>query len=32
VVGVLPHNSRPGFLGRMGRGLHRLISWLNPFR
>jgi sigma-E factor negative regulatory protein RseB len=31
-VGVLPHNSRPGFLGRMGRGLHRLISWLNPFR
>jgi len=31
-VGVLPHNSRPGFLGRMGRGLHRLTSWLNPFR
>jgi len=32
VVGVLPHNGRPGFLGRMGRGLRRLISWLNPFR
>ncbi len=32
VVGVLPHNARPGFLGRMGRGLHRLISWLDPFR
>ena len=32
VVGVLPHNSAgPGFLGRMGRGLGRLISWLNPF-
>ncbi len=31
VVGVLPHNTRPGFLGRMGRGLGRLISWLNPF-
>jgi sigma-E factor negative regulatory protein RseB len=32
VVGVLPHNGRPGFLGRMGRGLRRLTSWLNPFR
>ena len=31
VVGVLPHGGRPGFLGRMGRGLGRLISWLNPF-
>ena len=31
VVGVLPHNARPGFLGRMGRGLGRLVSWLNPF-
>jgi sigma-E factor negative regulatory protein RseB len=31
VVGALPHNARPGFLGRMGRGLGRLISWLNPF-
>jgi len=32
VVGVLPHNARPGFLGRMSRGLKRLVSWLNPFR
>ena len=32
VVGVLPHNARPGFLGRMGRGLGRVVSWLNPFR
>jgi sigma-E factor negative regulatory protein RseB len=31
-VGVLPHNAGPGFFGRIGRGLHRLISWLNPFR
>ena len=31
VVGMLPDNARPGFLGRMGRGLGRLISWLNPF-
>ena len=32
VIGVLPHNAGPGFLGRMGRGLSRLVSWLNPFR
>jgi sigma-E factor negative regulatory protein RseB len=32
VVGVLPHNPGPGFLGRMSRGLKRLVSWLNPFR
>jgi sigma-E factor negative regulatory protein RseB len=32
VVGVLPHSTGPGFFGRMGRGLHRLVSWLNPFR
>ena len=32
VVGVLPHNAGPGFLGRMSRGLKRLVSWLNPFR
>ncbi|MGD0927108.1 MAG: sigma-E factor regulatory protein RseB domain-containing protein [Streptosporangiaceae bacterium] len=32
VVGVLPHNAGPGFLGRMGRGLSRLVSWLDPFR
>ena len=31
VVGVLAHDARPGFLGRMGRGLGRLLSWLNPF-
>jgi hypothetical protein len=31
-VGVLPHNAGPGFFGRMARGLHRMISWLNPFR
>jgi sigma-E factor negative regulatory protein RseB len=32
VVGVLPHDGGPGFFGRMGRGLRRLISSLNPFR
>ncbi|MGH3124792.1 MAG: sigma-E factor regulatory protein RseB domain-containing protein [Streptosporangiaceae bacterium] len=32
VVGVLPHNGGPGFIGRMGRGLSRLVSWLDPFR
>ena len=32
VVGVLPHNGGPGFFGRMGRGLSRLVSWLDPFR
>ncbi len=32
VVGVLPHGGRPGFLGRMSRGMGRLISWLSPFR
>ena len=32
VVGALPHNGRPGFFGRMGRGLGRLVSWLDPFR
>jgi sigma-E factor negative regulatory protein RseB len=31
VVGVLPHNGGPGFFGRMGRGLRRLVSWLDPF-
>ncbi len=32
-VSALPHTGRPGgFLGRMDRGLHRLASWLNPFR
>ena len=32
VVGVLPHNGGPGFFGRMGHGLSRLVSWLDPFR
>jgi sigma-E factor negative regulatory protein RseB len=32
VVDVLPHNGGPGFFGRMGRGLSRLVSWLDPFR
>ena len=32
VVVVLPHNGGPGFFGRMGRGLGRLVSWLDPFR
>ena len=31
-VGVLPHNGGPGFFGRMGHGLSRLVSWLDPFR
>jgi sigma-E factor negative regulatory protein RseB len=31
VVDVLPHNGGPGFFGRMGRGLGRLVSWLDPF-
>jgi sigma-E factor negative regulatory protein RseB len=31
-VGVLPHNGGPGFFGRMGHGLGRLVSWLDPFR
>ena len=33
VVSALPHTGRAdGFLGRMDRGLHRLASWVNPFR
>ncbi|HUY44527.1 MAG TPA: sigma-E factor regulatory protein RseB domain-containing protein [Streptosporangiaceae bacterium] len=32
VVTDLPHNADPGFFTRMGRGLRRLASWLNPFR
>ncbi len=32
VVMVLPHSARPGFLGRMRRGLTALASWLDPFR
>jgi sigma-E factor negative regulatory protein RseB len=32
VVGVLPHDTPPGFWRRMSRGLARLASWANPFR
>jgi sigma-E factor negative regulatory protein RseB len=32
VVAALPHDQRPGFFGRLANGLHRLGSWLNPFR
>jgi sigma-E factor negative regulatory protein RseB len=31
VVGVLPHDTPPGFWKRMSRGLARLASWANPF-
>ncbi len=30
VVAALPHDSAPGLLGRLARGLHRLLSWLTP--
>jgi sigma-E factor negative regulatory protein RseB len=30
VVAAMPSTTRPGFWGRMGRGFHRLASWLNP--
>lgn len=32
VVDALPHDSGPGFWGRIGRGIRRLGSWANPFR
>jgi sigma-E factor negative regulatory protein RseB len=32
VVSALPHTGKAGFFGRIGRGLHRLASWFNPFR
>jgi sigma-E factor negative regulatory protein RseB len=32
VVDSLPHQIRPGFWTRMGRGAKRLLSWANPFR
>jgi sigma-E factor negative regulatory protein RseB len=32
VVGVLPHDTPPGFWNRMSRGFARLASWVNPFR
>ena len=31
VVGALPHDTPPGFLKRMSRGVARVASWLNPF-
>jgi hypothetical protein len=32
VVDSLPHQTRPGFWTRMGRGVKRLLSWADPFR
>jgi sigma-E factor negative regulatory protein RseB len=32
VIAALPRNSSPGFLVRIGRGLDRLASLVNPFR
>ncbi len=32
IVDALPHDAGPGFWGRIGRGLGRLVSWVNPFR
>lgn len=31
VVAALPHESRPGFWTRIGHGLRRVVSWVNPF-
>jgi sigma-E factor negative regulatory protein RseB len=30
VVAALPYDNSPGLLTRVGRGLHRLFSWLSP--
>ena len=30
VVAALPHDGNQGFVARLGRGLHRLWTWLNP--
>jgi sigma-E factor negative regulatory protein RseB len=30
VIAALPYDGNPGFLARLGRGLHRLLSWLSP--
>lgn len=30
VVAALPHDGDPGVLARIGRGLHKLISWVSP--
>jgi sigma-E factor negative regulatory protein RseB len=32
VIGVLPHDTPPGFWKRISRGFARLASWVNPFR
>jgi hypothetical protein len=32
VVHSLSHQGRPGFWGRMDRGMRRVLSWINPFR
>ena len=32
VVAALPGNAAPGFLVRIGRGLDRLATLVNPFR
>ena len=32
VIGVLPHDTPPGFWKRMSRGFARMASWANPFR
>jgi sigma-E factor negative regulatory protein RseB len=32
VIAALPQNSAPGFLTRLGRGLHRLATLVDPFR
>jgi sigma-E factor negative regulatory protein RseB len=31
VVDTLPHDSPPGFWGRLHHGFARLASWVNPF-
>lgn len=31
-VDSLPHDARPGFWGRIAKGMRRLASWANPFR
>ncbi len=32
VIGALPHDARPGVIARLVRGLHRVVSWADPFR
>ncbi len=32
VIGVLPHDTPPGFWKRISRGFARMASWVNPFR